>query len=172
MEIKQNMNQDQTVVRITPQNTANKKTRMIIVVLILLLVVLLGVLGYFLFVGKKQEVSPVEGNRKELQEVIEAVGKLILLPEGEEPTLATVSDPSKLKDQAFFKNAELGDKVLIYSQAKKAILYSPTKNKIIEIAPINLNPQAEKTTQLPLDQGGSNSVSNGANNTPKANTNR
>lgn len=168
MENQPNINQEKTVVRITPQNVANKKTKVIIVVLALLLVLLLGVVGYFLFVGKKQEVSPVENNRKELQEVMEAVGKLILLPEGEEPTLATVSDPSKLKDQAFFKNAELGDKVLIYSQAKKAILYSPTKNKIIEIAPINLNPQPEKTTQLPLEQN--NSGQSGTSNTPLSNT--
>lgn len=170
MDNQPNMNNEQTVVKITPQNVSNRKTRVIIGVLAVLLIILLGVVGYFLFVGKKQETPSIEGNKKELQEVVQAVGKLILLPEGEEPTLATVSDPSKLKDQAFFKNAELGDKVLIYSQAKKAILYSPSKNKIIEIAPINLNPQTEKNTQLPLEQ--SSSGSNGINNTPALNPTR
>ena len=30
-----------------------------------------------------------------------------------------------------------GDKVLIYSASQKAILYSPSLNKIVEIAPVN-----------------------------------
>jgi hypothetical protein len=41
----------------------------------------------------------------------------------------------------------LGDKVLIYSRAQKAILYSPSKNKIIEVAPINLT---APTTATPV----------------------
>jgi len=66
------------------------------------------------------------------------VGKLMVLPEGETPTIATVSDPDKLKDQAFFAHAKTGDKVLIYAKAKKAILYSPTDNRIVEVAAIDL----------------------------------
>ena len=34
-----------------------------------------------------------------------------------------------------------GDKVLIYSNAKKAYLYDPVSDKIINIAPLNLEPQ-------------------------------
>ena len=56
----------------------------------------------------------------------------------EVPTVATVSDVSKLKNQAFFANAKNGDKVLIYQNAKKAILYRPSSNKIVEFGPINL----------------------------------
>ena len=51
--------------------------------------------------------------------------------------MATVSDPEKLKDQPFFAKAQKGDKVLIYSNSQKAILYSPTEDKIVEVAPIN-----------------------------------
>ena len=61
-----------------------------------------------------------------------------MLPTGETPTIATVTDASKLKDQAFFTNAVTGDKVLIYTNAKKAFLYRPSTNKIINIAPVNL----------------------------------
>ena len=71
--------------------------------------------------------------------IIAAVGRLIVLPANEQPTIATVSDPERLKDQPFFANAKTGDKVLIYALAKKAILYDPEEDKIVEVAPLDLN---------------------------------
>ena len=76
-------------------------------------------------------------SQEEVKKVVAQVGKLILLPEGETPTIATVSDPSALKNQAFFADAKKGDKVLIYTNAKKAILYDPVIKKIINVAPVN-----------------------------------
>jgi hypothetical protein len=73
---------------------------------------------------------------------VAAVGKLIVLPTDEQPTLATVVDPSKLKNQPFFAQAQKGDQVLIYTNARKAILYSPTANKIVEVAPLIIGAQA------------------------------
>ncbi len=49
------------------------------------------------------------------------------------------------KGQPFFANAQVGDKVLIYYKAKKAILYNPTDNKIVEVGPIS-DPQATGAT--------------------------
>lgn len=81
-----------------------------------------------------------EENAEEVRDLVEAVGKLIVLPEGEEPTVASVSDPEKLKDQPFFQNAKVGDKVLIYTQARKAYLYDPKLNKLLEVAPLTVEP--------------------------------
>lgn len=83
--------------------------------------------------------NPQEAAKFENQKVIDAVGKLITLPTDETPSIATVTDAAKLKSQSFFQNAQNGDKVLIYSQAKKAIIYRPSTNKIIEVGAINLN---------------------------------
>lgn len=84
---------------------------------------------------------------KENKELVAAISKLIILPEGEEPTIATVSDPEKLKGQLFFAKAQKGDKVLIYTNTRKAILYSPESNKIVEVAPLNIgNPTSQKTS--------------------------
>lgn len=82
------------------------------------------------------EVADIAALEQEVSEVIAAIGKHILLPDGEEPTVATVSDPDKLKDQLFFKHAKAGDKVLIYTKAKMAYLYDPKKDILLEVAPI------------------------------------
>lgn len=68
--------------------------------------------------------------------IISEVGKLVVLPADETPTIATVSDLAPLKGQPFFADAEMGDKVLIFQKAKKAILYRPSTKKIIIVAPI------------------------------------
>jgi len=63
---------------------------------------------------------------------------VMLLPDGEEPTIATVDDVEKVKMNAFFTNAETGDKVVIFKSMKKAILYRPSIKKIIDMAPVNV----------------------------------
>jgi len=110
-------------------------TRNIIIVLVALVVILGAGFAYYF---QKANTDPNKVAQEELTEVVEKVGKLIVLPEGETPTLATVSDPSKLKDQTFFARAKAGDKVLIFTNSKKAILYDPVANKIVEVAPVNL----------------------------------
>lgn len=89
--------------------------------------------------------NPTEAAKEETKALIAKISKLIELPTNEEPTIATVSDKEKIKDQAFFQKAENGDKVLIYTQGKKAILYRSSINKVIEVAPINLGQPQESS---------------------------
>ncbi len=103
-------------------------------VLAVLLVISISIGVYFY---QKATADPQKSAQNELQETITAVGKLMVLPTGETPTIATVSDPEKLKDQPFFARAQKGDKVLVYTTSQKAILYSPSLNKIVEVAPVN-----------------------------------
>ena len=120
------------------------------------LVLLVGI-GWFAYdysqVRKENErlSDPQEAAKDATAKLVEDVSKLVQLPQGETPTVATVSDASKLQNQAFFAKAQNGDKVLIYTQAKRAILYRPSTNKVIEIAPVNLG-------------SGSNNSNNSSNN--------
>ena len=66
--------------------------------------------------------------------LVRDVSKLIILPE-ESPTIATVTDPKALVGQPFFEKAETGDRVLVFTDAKKAILYRPSIKKIVEVMP-------------------------------------
>ena len=78
-------------------------------------------------------------------DVISRISSRIYLPEDEVPTVALVSDKSKLK-QPFFARAENGDQVLIYTHLKKAVLYRPSIDKIIEYGPINMRGTTDGTT--------------------------
>lgn len=115
--------------------------RTIIIILSAMLVLALGALGYFLWSMN----NPQKAAQDELKDVVAKVEKLMVLPQGETPTLATVADPEKLKDQKFFQNAKTGDKVLIYANSQKAILYNPSSNKIVEVAPINLGVDSQQS---------------------------
>ncbi len=79
----------------------------------------------------------------ETDKLISDIGKIMILPSDEKPTIATVTDLEKVKDQAFFKNAKNGDKVLIYTNAKKVILFRPSENRIIEVGAVNINQGGE-----------------------------
>jgi hypothetical protein len=82
--------------------------------------------------------DPQEIAKEEAVALVEKVSKLVVLPTGEEPVVATVTDKEKLKDQPVFEKAENGDKILIYSQAKKAYIYNPEKNVVVDIIPVNM----------------------------------
>lgn len=103
--------------------------------IMVLLVVLLALTSVYFY--RKSQNDPNAVSQAEVKSLVSKVGRLMVLPENETPTIATVSDPEALKDQAFFVDAKKGDKVLIYSNAKKAILFDPSVNKIITIAPLN-----------------------------------
>jgi hypothetical protein len=110
----------------------------LIIVIILFLIAAVGA-AYFYRQYRTLKNKGSKTAQEEGQATVAAVGKLIVLPTDEQPTVATVTDPSKLGNQAFFAHAKVGDKVLLYATAKKAILYDPNVNKIIEVAPINLD---------------------------------
>ncbi len=108
-----------------------------------LMVLLVGILAaalYFtwFFYNKYESLkrNPNEVMKEETAWVTEKVSALMDLPQDETPTVATVLDVEKLKDQPFFKNAQNGDKILVYTKAMKAILYRPEVNKIIEVMPL------------------------------------
>lgn len=70
------------------------------------------------------------------ESVIAALGRITELPQGETPQVSTVTEVESLKDQPFFKDAEVGDKVVVFNVAKKAYIYRPSTRKIISIAPL------------------------------------
>ena len=107
------------------------------IVLFAIVIVALSLGGFFYYKFKKIKKNNPDTVKKESQELLNKVSRLYLVSTNETPTVATVSDPDKLKDQAFFSESQKGDKVLIFTQAGKAVLYRPSIDKIIAIAPFN-----------------------------------
>ena len=115
--------------------------RMKKIIFIILSIVFVGAIGsafYFYTQISELKKNPQAAADEEAQDLVTKVGKHIVLPKDEIPTIATVSDPSKHSDESFFAKAKIGDKVLIYTQAKKAYLYDPVAHKILEVAPLNI----------------------------------
>lgn len=120
-----------------PTKPRYKRSPLAVIVLVSILLIAIAAAGYFYLKVKKLET--VTSGQDSSQALLDQVSKLIILPQDEQPTIATVTDTEKLKDQAFFANAQAGDKVIIYTTAKKAILFRPSENKIVEVAPLNIN---------------------------------
>lgn len=115
--------------------------------ILMILVFLLAAATVFMYLQYSGlKADPTKEAQAEAVKLATQVGKLIVLPD-EAPTVATVTDVEKLKDQPFFANAKNGHKVLIYTGAKKAILFDPVNNKIIEVAPINIGDSTKSQTK-------------------------
>ncbi len=130
----------------------------ILTILIVLSALAAGGYLWVRYTEAQQEIkrlsNPQEAAQEETRQLTAKVGMLVDIPANETPTIATVNDAAKLKSQAFFAKAENGDKVLIFTQAKRAVLYRPSTNKVLEIAPVNLGnnettQQNQQQTQQP-----------------------
>jgi hypothetical protein len=97
------------------------------------------------------KVSTIEANpqvlvQQQTDALLKRVGALMTLPASEVPTIADVSDVSQARQQStFFSTAANGDKVLMYAKAGEAILYRPSTNKIILVAPLTFSSAASST---------------------------
>jgi len=124
--------------------------------LVLSLVIFSG-WSFFGYQQSKKEIvklSSLEGQQElaeqKLKTLLEQVKKHMLLPE-EEPVVATISDVDALiADNQFFEGASNGDKVIVYTEAKQAIVYSP---EMLKSARSLLNqavlPEKQTLTKLP-----------------------
>lgn len=135
------------------KNQSNKKVILVAVIVVVALALLAGGAYAYKYIqdqnAKIERLSdPQQAAKDEATRVKDLVAQLADVPADESPTVATVNDASKLQSQAFFKNAKNGDKVLIFTKAKKAYLYRPSTNKLIEVAPINIG-DSQKQSETP-----------------------
>lgn len=131
---------------VEPHKNASKPFFLIIIVAIILIAAVVVLVQYFINGGKKANTpnnsSQIEQTSQkqpisDLKDLKKRVGQLIEINNDEEPTIATVNDPEILKQSQpdFYKNAEIGDRLLVWSD--KAVLYSTKKDKLLSVMLIN-----------------------------------
>ncbi len=120
--------------------------------LLVLIIIVVGALvaGYG-FVNTNTGTDGGKLSPSQINSLISEVGDKMMIPMGETPTIATVTDVTKLENQPFFRNAQNGDKVMIFGSTNTAILYRPSIHKIVTVAPINAqtNPVASGNNPSP-----------------------
>lgn len=114
-----------------------KQKKITLLISVLLIFIAVGIAYFYYQQSASLKNDPERAGQAEMEAVVKKVSRLMELPANEKPILATVSDLARLKEQAFFANAQLGDKLLLFTVSRKAILYSETADKIIEVAPIS-----------------------------------
>lgn len=122
-----------------PKKQIRKPKRLSTIILIIVAVIAAFSAVHFYRAYQNIKKDPTTVSKQEVASVVAQVGKLMQLPTDETPTVATVQDVTKLKDQDFFKSAKNGDKLLAYTKAKTAILYRPSTNKVVKVAPIYIS---------------------------------
>lgn len=114
------------IIKSLPKPTRNR--RVFIAYLVVVALFAIPVVAYTMKPENSKDVAQAE-----IDDVTKKVSLLMDVP-SETPTIASISDASKLREQPFFAKAQNGDKVLIFNAAQKAVLYRPSTNKIIEVA--------------------------------------
>jgi len=133
--------------------SAGNKSKIFLIIAGILVVLLAGAAIYFFIKYQGIKKNPNQVAQAEVNRIVKLVGQLISLPNDESPTLATIKDKDQLKDQPFFANAQNGDVILIYTKAKKAIVYREKGNKIINVGPISID-QKNGTPVAIVNAGG------------------
>lgn len=110
--------------------------RVVSIVIIVLIALCLFLFAQYRQAQHKLAIATPANAQKQTNTVVSRVSKLIILPKNQTPTVATVLDANKLKNQAFFANSQNGDKVLIYQTTKQAYLYRPSTNQLVNVSQV------------------------------------
>lgn len=127
------------------------KTKTLFPILLIALVVLVVVLDtqrrraqtelHNLTVRLEQLQGNNAANQEKAKNVVLRVKKLMDIDTSVEPTVATIVDVEKLREQnPFYNKAENGD-YLVVTQTR-AILYREEENLILDVVPVQIEPQA------------------------------
>lgn len=131
-------------------NTESKRNKRIIKLAMYIILILLLIAGAYYGYNKYTSTDSYKAKQveSEAKDLVSQVSKLMILPD-ETPAIFNIQDPEKLvSQQLFFKGAEKDDKLMVFQKAGKAVLYSPSKNKIINVGPITFDQPAAANPAL------------------------
>lgn len=104
-------------------------------------------------VKKTQLATPQNLKEDEVKRMVTEVAKVARIPNNETPSIATITDVSKLKDQPFFKDAKNGDILLVFNSSGKAVLYDPKDKKIVDITTLSTTTSFNQQFKIVIRNG-------------------
>ncbi|MCL4199849.1 hypothetical protein KJZ67_00725 [Patescibacteria group bacterium] len=124
--------------------------RPVIVAFIILIFLTIGGsgAGIYYYSEYRKLAQRFNNPQAEVKDILTKVGKLMELPEGEEPTVATVQDAEQIRSQPFFAKAQNGQRVILYTNARIAILFDEKANKIINVGAVNVGTPSATTPEV------------------------
>lgn len=148
-EIKMTRNQEEIISNSGVQTEVRREKRKgmppLVAILFILILGALSWYGYRQYTHTEQYRMLKNSSNTDL--LLKQVGRLMILPD-EVPATFEVEDPALLiSQQPFFVGAQKGDRLLVYPQSGKAILYSPTRNIIVNAGVIDVGSQTAGTKQ-------------------------
>jgi hypothetical protein len=130
-----------------------KRPRLLPFIVIIQSVLLVAALGYAFTLQKentnlrKPEYLP----KLTAERIHKDIRDTVAVPANEVPVvLGTVADPTKLEDQVFYRNALQGDVIVVYTEAKIAVLYRESEKKVINIGPFQTDDTAPTVLSTPV----------------------
>lgn len=133
--------------QMSPRKSRGNSRGGVTVLIILLLIAIAGFAwSYYQYSKAQQELTALtdpnvknELDAAQSKALLARVGKLIELPEGEDPVIAAISDVESLAhEQNFYKDAKNGQKLIVYYGAQKAIIYDEQENILVNVGPVFL----------------------------------
>lgn len=111
---------------------------------IVLTVIALCLAGAWYFYDRYERLAndPQIKAQLEAAKLLSDLSAIIELPQGELPSIATVSDTSKLAADPFFEKAQNGDVLIVYAQTARAFLFRPSAKKLINVGAFVQNSSA------------------------------
>ncbi len=111
-------------------------------------IILLGA-SALLFIPSNKTKDPLEQSKKESEMVKKQFSKHIILPESEQIDIRKITN--KMEDP-FFKDAEVGDYLIIFYKNRIAYIYSIDKDIIINAGVVFIDPKTATTTSTTKTQ--------------------
>lgn len=93
----------------------------------------------YLVAQKQEKASGTQDSRAQVRQLVATVGTLVALP-NEEPRVTVVTNTEELHKQSYFWDVVEGDRVLVFDKSRKAVIYSPTKHKVVKVMDLQATP--------------------------------
>lgn len=125
------------------RDIVHKKSGLLTNVLLVVFLISTGFLGWKYYENQKElsliknPEAQVEAEKEAIIDIVEKAEKIVLLPKNVLPQVLTVVDAdAAVRQQPSLDGVVTGDKILVYEKVSKAVVYSPSRNIIVNILPV------------------------------------